>query len=250
MEQLAAGARRLGIQLTPLQNFQFKVYSQELLSWNRRMNLTAITAPEQVETKHFLDSLTVSLALGKESDSQANLGPIRVLDVGSGGGFPGLPLKIVFPELQVSLLEATRKKAAFLKHINETLGLLDVEIIAARAEDAAHDARRRECYDVVVTRALAPMPALAELTLPFCRVGGKVVAQKKGDIASELAQAQESLSALGGRFGRSILVSLPELGEDRVLVVLDKIAATPLRYPRRAGLPQKHPLGLAGWRVS
>ena len=161
-----------------------------------------------------------------------------------------MPLKIVFPELQVSLLEATQKKAAFLKHINETLGLMDVEIIAARAEDAAHDAQRRECYDVVVTRALAPMPALAELTLPFCRVGGTVVAQKKGDIASELAQAQESLSALGGRFGRSILVSLPELGEDRALVVLDKIAATPLRYPRRAGLPQKHPLGLANWRVS
>ena len=246
MEDLAVRARRLGIELSPLQSAQFKVYRQELLAWNQRVNLTAITAPEEVDIKHFLDSLTVVLALGPMAGA---VGSTRVLDVGSGGGFPGLPLKIAFPDLRVALLEVTQKKAAFLTYMKETLGLYDVEIINARAEDAGHDSAYRERFDVVVTRALAAMPVLAELTLPFCRTGGKVIAQKKGDIAGEVADAQDSVAALGGRFGETVPVRLPDFGEDRVLAVLEKAGPTPVRYPRKAGIPQKHPLGLAGGRV-
>lgn len=246
MEELAARARRLGIEFSPLQSAQFKVYRQALLAWNQRVNLTAITSPEEVDTKHFLDSLTVAVALGLV----AGAGAPSVLDVGSGGGFPGLPLKIAFPDLRVSLLEVTQKKAAFLTYVKDTLGLFDVEVINARAEDAGQNPKYRERYDVVVTRAVAAMPALAELTLPFCRAGGRVIAQKKGDISGELANAQDSVSALGGRFGQSVPITVPDLGEDRVLVVLEKIAATPGRYPRRAGAPKKHPIGFAGGRVS
>ena len=244
MEKLTAGAKRLGIELNALQRAQFQVYRQELLSWNKRMNLTAITDPNDVETKHFLDSLTIALALGRLPKISEGAPPLRVLDVGSGGGFPGLPLKIAFPELAVVLLEATQKKAEFLRHTAESLSLLDVVIISERAEDFAHNPHQREAYDVVMARALAPLAGLAELTLPLCRIGGMVVAPKKGDIAEELALGQRSIEMMGGALGESIVVALPELEEERQLVILKKASPTPALYPRRAGLPHKEPLGL------
>lgn len=244
MEKLSAGAKRLGIELSALQRAQFQAYRLELLSWNKRMNLTAITDPDEVETKHFLDSLTVALALSGLPRIAEGAPPLRVLDVGSGGGFPGLPLKIAFPELAIVLLEATQKKASFLRYVTEALSLFDVVTISERAEDLAHGPHQREAYDVVVARALAPLAELAELTLPLCRVGGMVVAQKKGDITAELALGQRSIEKLGGEASETITVSLPDLAEERKLVVLKKVSATPSEYPRRSGLPHKSPLGV------
>jgi 16S rRNA (guanine527-N7)-methyltransferase len=162
--------------------------------------------------------------------------------VGAGAGFPGIPLKIAFPGLRLALLEATLKKASFLTHVVKELALQDTQVIAERAEDAARRPEHRETYDIVVARALAPMAALTELTLPFCKPGGCVVAMKKGDIAGELAGAQRAIALLGGRLREVKPVSAPGLEDGRALVIVDKVAPTPAAYPRRAGLPAKRPL--------
>ena len=236
MEKLTTGARRLGIHLTPRQIAQFERYYLELTAWNRRVNLTAIVERGEVETRHLLDSLTVALALPRRQG-------VRAIDVGAGAGFPGLPLKLAFPDITLTLLEATGKKAAFLANLVSVLGVADVVVVAQRAEDAAHDPLHREAYDVAVARALAAMPVLAELTLPFCRVGGIVVAQKKGDIDDEIEAATFAIDSLGGSVRECIPVHIPEVAEDRrSLVVVEKVRPTPPQYPRRAGMPQKRPL--------
>lgn len=232
-----AGAVRLGIALQRGQVERFERYGRELLAWNQRLNLTAITAWDEIITKHFLDSLTVALALPKP------VGPgTGILDVGAGAGFPGIPLKIAFPEIRLALLESAKKKAAFLEQVTQALGLKGVTVIAERAEEAARMPEHREAYQVVVARALAPFPVLVELTLPFSTVGGMVVAQKKGDIALEIAQAGPALQRLGGRLRECRPVALPGLEDGRVLVIVDKVAATPQAYPRRPGMPAKRPL--------
>jgi 16S rRNA (guanine527-N7)-methyltransferase len=242
MRLLVSGAARLGIELDRHQIAQFQVYSRELLSWNQRFNLTAITEPEAVETRHFLDSLTLLPLLTRRS-------AVSVIDIGSGAGFPGLPLAIAQPSLRITLLEATQKKAAFLRHMTESLMLTGVTVLPERAEDAARDPLHREAYDAVVARALAPLPVLAELTLPFCRMGGLVAAQKKGDIRSEREEAAAAIRLLGAQLGDSVPLDLPELGEPREIVILEKVVPTPSTYPRRAGQPQKQPLGAASTRV-
>lgn len=241
MQQLAFGAARLGLHLSQEQLAQFNLFRRELLATNRTMNLTAITDPDQIVTKHFLDSLTVATAF------PTGFAPgTRLLDVGSGGGFPGIPLKIAFPSLSVTLLESTRKKAAFLMEAANRLGLAGVLVVAERAEDAARQSQHREAYDVVIARALAPLPALAELTLPFCRIGGAVVAHKKGGVAAEVQGAATAITRLGGRTRECRPVTLPGLDDGRMLVIMDKVAPTSAQYPRRAGIPAKRPLGLRG----
>jgi 16S rRNA (guanine527-N7)-methyltransferase len=208
---------------------QFEVYGSELMDWNQRVNLTAITEPSAVERLHFVYSLACLLsAFGDRAD---------VLDVGAGAGFPGLPLKIARPDLELTLLEATGKKARFLEHIVVRLGLDRVHVVADRAETFAG----RELFDVVVTRALAAMPALLELTLPFCRIGGSVLALKKGaGLGAELASAAHALQVLGGELGEPHTYELD--GEPRQVVVVRKVRETPSAYPRRPGLPAKKPL--------
>ncbi len=237
VDLLLAGAAKIGVALSPRQAEQFERFGRALLDWNRRMNLTAIDSWDDIQTKHFLDSLTVALAL------PGRLGPsARLLDVGAGAGFPGIPLKIAFPGMLLTLLEATRKKCAFLRHVVAELELVGVEVIAGRAEDVARDPGRREAYEIVVARALAPMPTLAELTLPFCAVAGTVVAMKKGEIASELTRARRAIELLGGRLREARPVAAPGLEDGRILVLIDKVAPTPGAYPRRAGVPAKRPL--------
>jgi 16S rRNA (guanine527-N7)-methyltransferase len=237
MELLAGGTPELGILVTPLQLAQFETYFRELVNWNERVNLTAITGYEDVQIKHFLDSLTVSRAFPNSVPAGWT-----ILDVGAGGGFPGIPLNIVYPSLRLTLLEATGKKAAFLEYIVAKLGLKEVLVINQRAEETAHEPALRERFDVVVARALADLSALAELTLPFCRIGGRVIAQKKGDIAAELKQARRAISMLGGMGGDVIPLQLAELPDQRCLVVIEKVATTPSCYPRRPGVPVKKPL--------
>ena len=241
MEKLIAGAKRLGIELSPEQIGQFELYFRELVAWNNRINLTGITDRDQVQTRHFLDSLTVVLAFGERPPQSA-----RVLDVGSGAGLPGIPLKVLYPDIRLTLLESTMKKARFLAHLAGVMGTPDIEVLCHRAEELGHDAEHRERYAVVLSRAVAPLPTLVELTMPFCRIGGIVVAQKKGRVAPEVEQASFGVEALGGRIRELLPISVQELGDDqRALVIIEKFAPTPARYPRRAGIPQKRPLRAA-----
>lgn len=235
MNKLAEGASKLGFVLDQHQLEQFELYYQELASWNERMNLTAIIAYQEVQLKHFLDSLTVLLALHPGDRIS------RVIDVGTGAGMPGLPLKIALPYLKLTLLEATAKKVAFLRHLVERLTLKEVEVITGRAEEVAHLPAYREQFDLVLSRAVAGLPTLAELTLPFCRLGGLLVAQKKGDIEEEIRRAGRAITLLGGRLTEVKEVSLTGL-ERRLLVVVDKVNYTPPLYPRRPGIPAKRPL--------
>ena len=238
LDKLTHGARQLGLALSPTQTEQFHLYYEELVEWNRRVNLTAITEYEEVQVKHFLDSLTLVLAF---EDFPLAMGDCALLDVGTGPGMPGIPLKVLFPEMRLMLLDSVAKKTAFLTHLVECLRLDNVQVLTGRAEDVAHQPAYREEFDVVVSRALSKLPTLAELTLPFCRQGGLFIAQKKGPVDEELIQAQRAIGTLGGRVKAVKKVDL-ELLEDRVLVIVEKVSPTPERYPRRAGVPAQRPL--------
>ena len=236
MEILKSAVEKLHIHLTPLQLEQFQNYYHETINWNTHINLTSITDYTDVQIKHFLDSLTVAEAFDFNKRS------LELIDVGTGVGMPGIPLKIVFPEIRLTLIEATKKKTKFLEEVVKQLGLREVEIIAGRAETTAHDILYREQFDVVVSRALAPLPALVELTLPFCNIGGCCIAQKKGDIDKEIEQSKKAIEVMGGKLHRIYKVELKEFNDNRSLVIIDKIKATPVEYPRRPGIPGKRPI--------
>ena len=238
MEKLNAGAEKLGLQLSPRQLEQFQVYYQELVDWNRRVNLTTITDYEDVQVKHFLDSLTLTLAW----QPQQNSAELRLIDVGTGAGIPGIPIKILFPDIKLVLLEATTKKTTFLHHLKQKLELDDVEIVVGRAEEVAHNTQYRERFNIVLSRGVAPLPTLVELTLPFCTVGGSFIAQKKGAINQEINQTAKAISLLGGSLREVKRIDLPEFTDERRLIIIDKLSPTPQRYPRRPGIPAKRPL--------
>lgn len=246
MNLLAQHSEELGIHLTPKHIKAFGVYQRELLDWNQRVNLTAITQENHIEIRHFLDSLTCLIAVRQFLPASPRKGTggeaLRLLDVGAGAGFPGIPLKIVCPEWHVTLLEATGKKVQFLEHMRDALGLKGMEVIHGRAEDLARDPAHRERYDWVTARAVAEMPVLAELTLPFARIGGLVVAMKAATAEAEAAAAGHAMALLGGELAKVIALQLPGLAEERRLVVVRKTACTPDAYPRRAGMPAKRPL--------
>ena len=164
------------------------------------------------------------------------------MDVGIGAGFPGVPLAIAFPDISITLLEATAKKIRFLQHVVEKLGLRNTDIIEGRAEDIGHDDKYREAFDIVLSRAVAPLATLVELTLPFCKTGGIVIAWKKGDIKQELEESNKGTDTLGGRIREVRPMELPEFDDKRCLVIIDKLTATPSRYPRRSGIPAKRPV--------
>jgi len=239
MKELIEGAGKLGIELNTRQVKQFELYYQELIEWNKKINLTAITDYSSVQVKHFLDSLTVTLALPQEEMERPDF---DIIDIGTGAGFPGVPLKILLPQPRLVLIEPTTKKTAFLRHIIDKLELENIEILNSRAEEAAHLSPYREQFAMVLSRAVASLPALVELTLPFCRIGGRFIAQKKGGIDQEINQAEKAIAALGGKLDQIKKIELDEFEDMRYLVIVDKIYPTPNKYPRRPGLPKRRPI--------
>ena len=231
-EQAAA---LLDLKLTPEQEKQFDLYARELAVWNKHTNLTAITDYQAVQVRHFLDSLTVLKAVPLNSGA-------RVIDVGTGAGFPGLAMKIAAPQIHVALLEATGKKVAFLQHVIDLLQLEGVTTIKARAEDAAHDDAQRETYDLVVARAVARLPSLLEYLLPFSKIGCVSVAMKGRTAQTEADDSAHALNVLGGRLKDIETFSLPGVDDAHHLVIVEKTAQTPREYPRKPGSPTRQPL--------
>lgn len=224
-----------GVMLTPEQVTLFETYLQELIDWNTRINLTSIVEPEAVRVKHFLDSLSVIKATPVQSG-------MRLLDVGSGAGFPGIPLHISITDLHTTLLESTGKKITFLDHIVKTLKLESVKTLNARAEDAGHLSNHRAQYDLVLARAVARLPVLLEYMLPFARVGGRCVAMKGASVFEEIKDSENALKVLGGQVVHVETVTLPGIEDHHYLAVIEKTKSTPGKYPRQAGIPSKKPL--------
>jgi 16S rRNA (guanine527-N7)-methyltransferase len=224
-----------GIDLTDAQVQQFQHYENLLLDWNQRINLTAIRDVPAIRIRHFLDSLTCWLVM-KDT-------PIaKVIDVGTGAGFPGIPLKIAFPEMELTLVESTGKKARFCQLVVDEIHLERVTVLAARAEEIAHQPAHRESYDWALARAVALMPSLVEYLLPFVRIGGSVLAQKGSAATRETSGAQKAIHTLGGELVQVKPVQLPDVVEEHNLIWISKIAETQSIYPRAAGMPLKKPI--------
>jgi len=236
MKELAQQVHALvGIRLTRLQLAALGQYEGLLLEWNSRFNLTAIRDPQVIRTKHFLDSLTCLIAMrGTPME--------RVIDVGSGAGFPGIPLKIACPDMQLTLVESIGKKADFCRQVVQSLKLKAVSVISGRAETLGQTSDHRQRYDWALARAVAVMPVLAEYLLPLVKIGGHALAMKGESAPAEAQSAENALRLLGGSLRQLIPVTLPSVVEERYLVVVDKTASTPAAYPRRVGIPAKKPL--------
>ncbi len=236
METLARRAHDLfHITLTPRQVAALITYERELLDWNKKFNLTAIRDAESIRTKHFLDSFSCILAWGGTP-------PRRLIDVGTGAGFPGIPLKILYPGMRLTLVESVGKKANFCQHIVRLLGLDGVEVLQARAEQVGCMPEHREQHDWAVARAVASMNVLSEYLLPLVKVGGTMLAQKGESGPAETQSAEPAIHLLGGKLRQVIPVGLPGIVDDRFLILIDKFAATPPKYPRKPGIPTKKPL--------
>lgn len=228
------GLESLNIKLSESQKEQFLKFYELLVEWNSFMNLTAITEFEEVVQKHFLDSL----ALIKSCDLKNQ----TLIDVGTGAGFPGIPLKIAFPELRVTLLDSLNKRINFLNTVIDTLGLEKVETIHGRAEDFAKNKDYREKYDLCVSRAVSNLTTLSEYCLPFVKVNGSFISYKSEKLTEELKEADKAISILGGQTGDQVELTLPDSDIYRNLLIINKIKNTPGKYPRKAGLPAKEPL--------
>lgn len=236
MDSLIQGAQSLfNVNLTTRQVTALSSFEKELMEWNQKFNLTAIRDVESIRIKHFLDSYSCVMAW------KANP-PRRLIDVGTGAGFPGIPLKIIYPNMHVTLVESVGKKAMFCQHVIEMLGLEDIEVIHSRAEDLGQDRAHRETYDWAVARAVAKLHILSEYLLPLVKLSGTMLAQKGESGPAEAQSAEKAMKLLGGKLKQIIPVHLTGVADDRYLVLVEKVAATPPKYPRKAGIPMKTPL--------
>ena len=225
---LEEGCKEYGIQLNEEQKKQFVQYYELLIEWNKVMNLTGITDFEEVLLKHFVDSLSIAKGLDMTKISTC-------IDVGTGAGFPGIPLKIAFPHLQITLLDSLNKRLNFLNEVIEKLGLSGIQTVHGRAEDAARKAEHREKYDLSVSRAVSRLASLSEYCMPYVKAGGYFVSYKSG-------KAAEEVSVLGGRLEKEVDFKLYQTDMDRTLVMIKKVKSTPKKYPRKAGTPTKEPI--------
>ena len=234
------GLEQLSITLSGEQKQQFLTYYEYLVEKNKVMNLTAITEYEEVITKHFLDSLAVVKTSCFKPEKLAGK---RLIDIGTGAGFPGIPLKIAFPELEILLLDSLNKRINFLNEVTEMLGLTKINTVHGRAEDYAKQKGYRESFDFCVSRAVANLSTLSEYCIPFVKQGGCFISYKSGSVDQELIQAEKAVKILGGQREEVVRFSLADTDMDRSFVVIRKVKPTPKKYPRKAGLPSKEPLG-------
>lgn len=235
IEVFEKGLKDLNLSLSDVQIQQFMDYYDILVEWNSFMNLTAITDFEEVLVKHFLDSLAIVKAADMTSIS-------TVIDIGTGAGFPGIPLKIAFPHLKVTLLDSLNKRIKFLQEVIDRLSLKDITPIHGRAEDYAKQEMYREQYDLCVSRAVANLASLSEYCLPYVKKGGTFIPYKSGKIEEELQQSKKAIHLLGGKLSDTICFQLADTDMERSFVIIDKISNTAKKYPRKAGLPAKEPL--------
>ena len=233
---LVDGCRQLNIELSDEQIRQFICYYEMMTEKNKVMNLTAITEWKEVLTRHFLDSLLVCRVVDLSGKS------LTVLDLGTGAGFPGIPLKIAFPQLRVTLADSLNKRIVFLNEVIEALQLKGISAVHARAEELGHRKEYREKYDLVVSRAVANLSSLSEYCIPFVRTGGRFISYKSTNIDTEYQDSKRAFLILGGRSEGVKTLPLPETDLERSFVIVDKVKATPLKYPRKAGTPSREPL--------
>lgn len=234
-EKLVAGALELGVTLSGRQLDQFMVFCEQLLERNKSVNLTAIRQPDEVITKHFLDSLCVfKTGIVKPG--------MRVLDVGTGGGFPGIPMKIADPSLQIDLLDSLKKRLIFLEEVIDENQWMDISTLHGRAEDFAKKTEYREQYDLVVSRAVARLAILLEYCLPYVKVGGVFLALKGPLLDEEVQEAKKALSVLGGKVEQVVEIAIPYTELSHRILVIRKVKHTPKQYPRQAGKPRKEPI--------
>lgn len=225
----------LGFVLSDVQKEQFDRFYELLVEWNKVMNLTGITEYEEVNEKHFVDSLSIVKAVDMETVH-------TVIDIGTGAGFPGIPLKIAFPHLKIVLLDSLNKRIKFLNEVIDQLGLTDISTIHGRAEDYAKQSEYREQFDLCVSRAVANLSTLSEYCIPYVQVGGMFIPYKSGEIDEEVAQAKKAVHILGGKLENVVKFQLPESEISRSFVKIKKINNTTKKYPRKSGLPAKEPL--------
>lgn len=232
---LKKAGQEIGITFSEVQIHQFLDYYECLVEKNKVMNLTAITEYEEVVLKHFIDSLSIVKAIDMKKCK-------KVIDIGTGAGFPGIPLKIAFPELELVLLDSLNKRVLFLKETIDKLGLTGITAVHARAEDAARKETYRESFDLCVSRAVANLSSLSEYCLPFVAKGGLFVSYKASDVEEEVKEVKHALYLLGGKMKEKIEFVLPSSDIGRSFIIIEKVKTTPLKYPRKAGLPSKEPL--------
>lgn len=233
-ETLKAQAFKMGIPLTDEMIDQFRLYEELLLSWNERMNLTAITDPVDIQNKHFLDSLSCVIPLDKPEG--------KLIDIGTGAGFPGLPIKIARPGLTVTLMDSLNKRITFLNAVITQLGLTGIEAVHGRAEECARKKEHRDRYDYAFARAVAKLNVLAEYCLPFVKTGGLFISQKGSDYEQEVALSRDALKKLGGTVEEILPITIPDTDFQRVLIVIRKTQGTPALYPRISAKIDKAPL--------
>lgn len=235
IEKFNEGLKYLEIVLTDSQINQFISYYELLIKWNDVMNLTAITEFDEVVLKHFIDSLSLVNVLDMNQK-------VKLIDIGTGAGFPGIPLKIAFPDLDIVLLDSLNKRVKFLNHVIEELNLEDIKAIHGRAEDFSREEGYREKFDLCVSRAVANLSSLSEYCLPYVKVGGKFIPYKSGKIEEEIEESKKAIHLLGGKISDKVLFHLSNTDIERAFVVISKMKQTPKIYPRKAGVPTKNPI--------
>lgn len=235
MKQLEKALNELGIQYTENMISQFEGYRNGVIEWNEKVNLTAITDPQEFVVKHFIDSV---LCVGFDEYKAAK----KVIDVGTGAGFPGVPLAILSQDKEFTLMDSLNKRLKIIDELSAGIGLANVQTVHARAEELARNKAHREKYDICVSRAVANLTTLSEYCLPFIKVGGYLLAYKGPDAEAELADAKKAISILGGQVEKMEKAQLDDFGLDHRIIFIKKVKNTPAKYPRKAGTPSKEPL--------